>query len=304
MTSYNGRVKHSIFSCPRCHTVLRTYVTAQPEKILRCSKCGFIFQDPNSSGTRTIQIAELAEESTSGPTTWTDWRSSQTFEPTPAIESSSQSLRRPVRVRQRRSAFPWVNLIVGLIVGLASLGLLIVLVVVLWPSAKGKIAASSSSPLPSWQDFRSTDGRFRVLFPGTPQFEESVVHTRLGSLSVKAYDVKTGEYEFSVFYGDLESEDLRDIAPGEWIDSERDVYMVRAKARLLAEKDISSHGYVAKERRYELSVGWFVARRMYAVNRRIYTVNFSRKKLEVPEDLVTRFFNSFEIMDQIRSDQQ
>jgi hypothetical protein len=79
------------------------------------------------------------------------------------------------------------------------------------------------------------------------------------------------------------------------MDAEREIYIVRASARLLVEKNLSLHGYFGKERRYELSVGWFVARRMYAVDRRIYTVNFSRKKQEAPEDVVAHFFDSFEI---------
>jgi len=131
--------------------------------------------------------------------------------------------------------------------------------------------------------------------PGTPRFEDSVVHTRLGSLPVKAYDVKSGDYEFSVFYGDIDSDELRDISPEEWMDAEREIYIVRASARLLVEKNLSLHGYFGKERRYELSVGRIVVRRMYAVDRRIYTVNFFRKKQEAPEDVVAHFFDSFEI---------
>lgn len=140
--------------------------------------------------------------------------------------------------------------------------------------------------------------------PGTPKFKDSVVHTRLGSLPVKAYDCESGDCEFSVFYGDLDSEDLLHISPEEWIDAEREIYIVRANGKLLAEKSLSLHDYLGKERRYELSVGWVVARRMYAVNRRIYTVNFSRKKLEAPEDVVSRFFDSFEIFDQAKSEEQ
>jgi hypothetical protein len=181
-------------------------------------------------------------------------------------------------------------------VGLASVGLLIVLIVALWPSGKGREGVGDFSSSARWQEFVSAEGRFRVLMPGTPKFKDSVVHTRLGSLPVKAYDVESGEYEFSVFYGDLDSEELRNISPEEWIDAERTIYVARANARLLAEKNVSLHGYFGKERRYELSVGWFVARRMYAANRRIYTINFSRKKREAPEEVLARFFDSFEIL--------
>jgi hypothetical protein len=214
--------------------------------------------------------------------------------PLPATESRPPRPRRSFRPKRR--PVPWILLIVGILVGLASIGLLIVLIVAVWPSGKGeKSVAGSASPL-RWQEFVSAEGRFRVLIPGTPKFKDSVVHTRLGSLPVKAYDLERDEYEFSVFFGDLDTEGLADISPEEWIDAERTIYIARANARLVSEKSLSLHGYFGKERRYQLSVGGFVARRMYAVNRRIYTVNLSRKKQEVPEDVAARFFDSFEIL--------
>jgi hypothetical protein len=296
-------VEINTFQCPKCRAILQISGALERGKIIRCTGCDFIFPAPvisadpsplsEGEGTPSRSLDSVLEEP--APDQWIDWQ------PSMQVESAPPPAEPPPRPRQgfrpRRRAFPWVFLIISLFVGLASIGLLIVMIVALWPSAKSdKSAAGSSSPLP-WQEFVSAEGRFRVLMPGTPKFEDSVVHTRLGSLPVKAYDVKSGEYEFSVFYGDLDSEELKDISPEEWIDAEQAIYIARANARLLAEKNLSLHGYFGKERRYELSVGWLVARRMYAVNRRIYTVNFSRKKQEAPEDVIARFFDSFQILD-------
>jgi len=312
-SGYNVSVKFSIFSCPRCRTALQIPVSAQREKILRCSKCGFIFPGPHSPATPTNGAARLTEDATSAPTTWVDWQSSNAMEPAPA-PADPPPRPRPRRFRpnrRRRSAFPWVFLVVGLVVGLASIGLLVVLVVAFWPSGKsGKLSASNQKvdtekiSLQNWQEYVSQEGRFRVSFPGPPTFKDDVVHTRIGSLPVKCYDCESGDYEFSVFFGELGSDDLWDISPEKWIDAEGEIYIVRANAKLRADKSLSLHGHFGKERRYELSVGWFVVRRMYAVNRCIYTVNFARKKREAPEEIINRFFDSFEILDEPKSKEQ
>ncbi len=52
--------------------------------------------------------------------------------------------RRLLRAKRRPPALPWINLIVSLTVGLAALGLLVVLVVALWPSGKGEESAGSN----------------------------------------------------------------------------------------------------------------------------------------------------------------
>jgi hypothetical protein len=195
-------------------------------------------------------------------------------------------------------------LFVGLVAGLAAIGLLVVVVVAIWPSIQSDRAVIVASPSLQWQEFISAEGRFRVLMPGTPKLEDSVVHTRLGSLPVKAYDCNSGDHEFAVFFGDLDSGNLENISPEEWIDAVRDIYIVRSKANLLAEKKLSGRGLLGKETRYELSVGWVVVRRMYAANRRIYTVNFSRKQRDIPEDILAHFFDSFQILDQAKSEEQ
>jgi len=212
-------------------------------------------------------------------------------------------------VKRRRSSFPWVTLIVGLTVGVASLGLLVILVISLWPSEKGGKGEIANQPVAApddfqkWQEFVSPEGRFRVLMPGTPKFENSVVHTRLGSLPVKAYDVESGDWKFSVFYGDLDSAGLQEVSPEEWIDAVRDIYKVRSQANLLIERGLWLHGHKGKETRFELSVGWIVGRRMYSVNRRIYTVNVSRKKHESLEAVIAHFFDSFQILDEGKAEE-
>jgi hypothetical protein len=194
-------------------------------------------------------------------------------------------------------------LFVGLVAGLASIGLLIVLIVAVWPSGKGEKATGAgeklvvaSAPVTDWQEVISHEGQFRVFMPGAPRIKDSVVHTVLGSLAVKAYDIDFTNCELSVWYGDLDSEELCKVSPEDWIDASRQIYIARSNARLLSEKNLSLHSNLGKEWRFEISPGK-VIRRTYDVNRRIYTLNIFRHNQDPPEDVVNRFFDSFQVLD-------
>ena len=212
-------MKSSIFRCPRCQTALRTFGSVELEKIVRCSQCGFIFAAPVSSSIRTKHPIDSDLELGLAPASWADWQPSNTSESAPPIEPPPMRARRqPFRVRRRRANFPWVNLIVGLTVGLAALGLLIISIVALWPSEKSeklsstgekfvntkdsppgseKLAKTKDSPS-GWQEVISDEGRFRVLMPGTPTINDSVQHNSLGSMSLRAFDLDGPVCKFSV----------------------------------------------------------------------------------------------------------
>jgi hypothetical protein len=274
-----------------------------PGKIVRCSQCGFIFPAPITIPTEITPVAEFPPDTSAAPATWIDWQSSQILDAAPlSVEPTPRPLRRPVRLRRRRPAFPWVALVVGLAVGIAAIGLLFVLVVALWPSGKtekspgsNQHVAANSLSLQGWHELVPTDRRFRILMPGTPKIEDSVHHTRLGSLRLKVYTLENSDCTFEVWHGDLDSQELQDVSLEDWIDASRDIYIVRSNAQLLSEKDIILGEFWGKETRYVVAEKHTLFRR-YAVNRRLYTLFVSRDKTEPHEDMVLRFLDSFQIL--------
>src|SRR5260370_34819834 len=94
------------------------------------------------------------------PAKWVDWQPKMKVEsPPPAADPPPRRPRR--RFRPKRRPVPWAFLIVGLLVGLASIGLVIVLIVALWPSGKGNTSAADSSSSIRCQEFVSAQGRVR-----------------------------------------------------------------------------------------------------------------------------------------------
>jgi hypothetical protein len=141
-------VEISTFHCPRCRVVLQISGVPKPEKILRCTQCEFIF--PASLTELAAMPQREAREELKWETgsihseypaaaTWTDWPTSGSLAESPlacypAPPEHNLPLRpRPRRFRPRRQPFPWIFLIVGILVGLASVGLIIVITVALWP---------------------------------------------------------------------------------------------------------------------------------------------------------------------------
>ena len=79
-----GDVEIRTFQCPKCRAILQISGTPQPERILRCPRCEFIFPAPIVSATPSL-LAEgegmLSRAPSSAveqpaPAKWVDWQSS------------------------------------------------------------------------------------------------------------------------------------------------------------------------------------------------------------------------------------
>jgi hypothetical protein len=109
-------------------------------------QCEFIFPTalPGSSspgfrdteGSQSHEVGHIYA-TTPGPTTWVDWKTSETLSqqthpisPINQSDLSPQTQRR--RFRPRRPPFPWTLVVVGLVIGLALLASIVVLIVALW----------------------------------------------------------------------------------------------------------------------------------------------------------------------------
>jgi hypothetical protein len=159
--------------------------------------------------------------------------------------------------------------------------------------------AASDKP---WRELVSSEGRFRVLLPDTPNEMFVPINGQFIQVEARVFAVKSPEAFYAVLFGDLgkETPDAETIRAA--FDNGRDRAINEGKLILISEKDIGTAKIPARE--YVLDDGAFVFRtRVYFVNGRIYQTIFGGPGLNgMPaamtkyyDGLAAKFLNSFKI---------
>ena len=153
----------------------------------------------------------------------------------------------------------------------------------------------------TWKEFSSTEGKFKIQFPGIPYESSSIGATRDGS---KMY---TTTYQSAIFYTvsyvddskiPTDPEALKNyfdssrIAEFEWL-KRRGV-----KSTILTESDVIVSGYPGRFLMVELSTGDIYRRKIVIVKNRVFAVEATSPKTNARdssayEKLSLRFINSF-----------
>jgi hypothetical protein len=178
--------------------------------------------------------------------------------------------------------------------------LVVALLLLFHPAASAQVASSPItkanalgnvrvSSLPGWFEFVSEESKFRVLFPGTPKFDDDVS-------SMKGYKFKDDSGQWAAWCSDLGREVPNDPA------SLRNAYQqsigakTRGRDNLFISGDVWLNGRLGTE--FIIQRGGRVDYiRAFAFGRRLYTLNVTRKRTTrgssaIPAD-VQQFFDSF-----------
>jgi TonB family protein len=181
--------------------------------------------------------------------------------------------------------------------------------------SQGRIVVSSSSPtqkdLSEWQTFSSPEGRFSILFPGTPVSRVSEVQTSSGRVTVHTVTLKLPESFYHVSYLDYPNYVEGAEFTKKSLDAGRDGMLARNQGtKLLAERPItigSFHGreflilqdgisfgimetYVVRGRLYELAI--LVPAEVAFSNGKVTTR--PQDRTEYFDSIANKFFASFE----------
>jgi len=151
----------------------------------------------------------------------------------------------------------------------------------------------------AWQELVSTEGRFRVLMPDTPEDRFVPVIGQIVNTEMHAYFVRTAVASYVVAYADFPSvKDPRLLKKA--FDNGRDRLLASGKFRLVSERDVAAGNIPGREIVYEdgAKVG---TDRIYFVNGRAYQVIFLRPQLGgMPNEMMkfydglsSKFFDSF-----------
>lgn len=151
----------------------------------------------------------------------------------------------------------------------------------------------------TWNEFSSTEGRFKVLFPGTPQ-QTSMPAGSSGLMHVVSYQSAAS---YSAMYLDYFDPPKDLVAIIELLDNIRlgeldTVIKQGITPKLLSETSISLDGYPGRMLVLELSNNRIYRRKMLVVKNRVYIISSTAPKDEANtgnsyEALSLRFINSF-----------
>ena len=159
------------------------------------------------------------------------------------------------------------------------------------------------------KEFKSTEGGFTVLFPGTPKLEEQTANTGIGPIKTHLAILETASSVYYVSYVDLPAglETPEEIKAG--LDSSRD-QAIAGGHRLISESDVTISGVGGRELIMERN-GLIIRGRFFYLKKRLYQLIFGTPatlafrdgksspnpadRTEKYETTSKRFFESFKL---------
>ena len=156
-------------------------------------------------------------------------------------------------------------------------------------------ASSAADPAVQFLPFASSDGRYKVLFPGPVKTETAEVKTPEGTRKLTLDTVKlSGDVHFMVTYIDV-PEDVTKAAPGPRLDKVRDGNK-GADGKVLSDTEVT----VGAEKHAGRDVliekpNTFLRNRIVIAGNRLYQVMIQGSKEFVTSRDADRFIESFEV---------
>jgi hypothetical protein len=170
-----------------------------------------------------------------------------------------------------------------------------------WFLVLGLLSASMAAGCgsPSWKEFAPSQGRFRVLMPGTPVVQEESEDTWAGLARGKRYLASTGSggtdsfCAYGVTYADYPERYTQTKSPEKILAGQKDA-LVPSEGKLLKERPIEIGSSPGIELELEDPAGKILFFRIYLVEKRLYVVTAKYAKgKRTPE--VDAFFESFRL---------
>lgn len=223
----------------------------------------------------------------------------------PSFDYDERPRRR--RARPDRTVL-WV--VFGLLGALGGLLLLAGVAVLLWvvlPARKARPVLSVpplpdvlSAPVPpGWQEFRSPEGRFRVLLPGRPTVRRQQAASPAGPVLDTVCELNTDDLSLGVRFADFDGPAQRNFPLDRVITDGRDSILRALGGQVASERTFDLGDVRVREvvidsaRQGRCHFRWYVrGRRLYAV-----TVMSVKRDRAPPAAVARRVFDSFQLTD-------
>ena len=155
-------------------------------------------------------------------------------------------------------------------------------------------------PAEVWEQFNSTEGRFKILMPAKPTVEKKEVDSPVGKLTLYAYSASNNKGYFLASYGDYPAEP-RDAANAETVLDAVQAGVLKgidvealAGAKRISLGGLTGREFSAKKEMQGMKVvfNW----RIYLAGRRLYQLAVVTQETPSPSPAVAKFFSSFDII--------
>ncbi len=163
----------------------------------------------------------------------------------------------------------------------------------------GGILFSPDSP--TWIEFTSDEGRFKLLMPGVPNEQISSVETAKGKIVFYSFAASKGGVTCVIGYADIPGEVADLNNQGALFDAARDEFIKQLAAKPASEQQIFLEGYPGREVKFYVHKGQATAR-FYLVDGRFYKLTMIERNLPANSSSdIDKFFASFKIIAQTKT---
>ena len=162
-----------------------------------------------------------------------------------------------------------------------------------------KPAQPQSTPVPNlnqnndgWVTFRSTDGKFNVLLPETPQEKTETTQSEHGPYTTHLFVVRSDPNVFLIGWVDYDP--AFNFNRTAELEANRDNFCKGINATLKTSRALTLDGYSAIEFKADTADRTFWSR-VYMVGRRPYQIVIGAPKGTEESTAATKFFSSFKV---------
>jgi hypothetical protein len=157
-----------------------------------------------------------------------------------------------------------------------------------WFGGSGSITGGPNQP--SWQEYSNAEGRFRVLFPGTPTREISRLRTG-AKATIVSFTAVTPDVTYSVAFEDFVGQE----SPEQFVEKQRSDLTAGRGGKLIGEKDVTVGQYKGKEFVVEVPKQGTAHIRFIVAGHRLYKAMAVGAHKPPDAGDVAKFFDSFRI---------
>jgi hypothetical protein len=169
-----------------------------------------------------------------------------------------------------------------------------------WTGSAGGVSGPGGTPTataPTWLDYVSAEGKFRVLFPGAPTRETIPPPGRSKSAKPRVvfFTAEAADVKYSVAYEDFDQSGPGADTPEQFIQKQHNQLAGGRGGKLLDEKDVALGPHKGKELMVEVPGEGTARIRFFAAGRRLYKLTALGKTHPPDPGETAKFFDSFQI---------